>query len=262
MPPQAEDPSSVVVTREDTTSTASSPTSLLSRKGPSQEVVKPLGTPSFVARYACVAVLLAVFGIWAKFSFYENELDAPSIGRPMHSYMVPLVLTLSYIVSLPLLQKFSTNYLSKKVDTKALLKETMIVYNGGQVLLNAWMVYRFIYAVMYNGHPFVGNHTNVTSGATFAVWIHYTDKYLEFFDTYFMVLRGRMDQVRIVSSRHIVGVVLYCPVSRPHFCLFFILLVKFFRFPFCMYIIICLLLGLGGLPCPFSRVAMLTSVPC
>ena len=205
MPPQAEDPSSVVVTREVTaTSPASRPTSsssLLSRKeqehaAATQEVVKPLGTPSFIARYACVGVLLGFFGIWAKFSFYENELDAPSINQPMHSYKVPLLLTMFYIISLPLLEQFTKNYLSKIVDTKALLKETMIVYNAGQVVLNGWMVYRFVTAVVYNDHPFVGNHTNVTSGATFAVWIHYTDKYLEFFDTYFMVLRGRMDQVK------------------------------------------------------------------
>jgi len=33
--------------------------------------------------------------------------------------------------------------------------------------------------------------------ASYAVWVHYCDKYLEFFDTYFMVLRGKMDQVRL-----------------------------------------------------------------
>ena len=79
---------------------------------------------------------------------------------------------------------------------KLLLKETMVVYNGGQVLLNGWMVYRFIDALVNKGHPFIGDLYTVNSGATFAVWIHYMDKYLEFFDTFFMVLRGRMDQVR------------------------------------------------------------------
>ena len=139
--------------------------------------------------------MLAVFGVWGHFTFYANELEAPTVGTPLHSYMVPLILTISYIVSLPLMQSFSTNYLSEVVDVKALLKETMIIYNASQVVLNAWMVYRFVRAVMYDGHAFVGDHTNVTSGATYAVWVHYTDKYLEFFDTFFMVLRGRMDQV-------------------------------------------------------------------
>lgn len=79
---------------------------------------------------------------------------------------------------------------------KVLLKESMILYNAGQVVLNAWMVYRFIDAVAFRGHPFVGAMEAANSGATYAVWVHYCDKYLEFLDTYFMVLRGKMDQVR------------------------------------------------------------------
>ena len=39
----------------------------------------------------------------------------------------------------------------------------------------------------------------VESGSSYAVWVHYCDKYLEFFDTYFMVLRGKLDQVRCES---------------------------------------------------------------
>ena len=192
MAPKAENPSSLVMTESSTTGG----TPLLSSHDKKDDMSKPLiSNPSFLARYGCVAVLLSFFAVWGKCFWYTNELETPSIGQPMHSYKVPLVLTTLYLISLPLLQKFSENYLSKVVDTKALLKETMVVYNGSQVLLNVWMVYRFIYAVAYAGHPFVGNHTNVTSGATFAVWIHYTDKYLEFFDTFFMVLRGRMDQV-------------------------------------------------------------------
>jgi hypothetical protein len=35
------------------------------------------------------------------------------------------------------------------------------------------------------------------------VWVHYCDKYLEFLDTFFMVLRGKMDQVRNSLSREV-----------------------------------------------------------
>ena len=82
---------------------------------------------------------------------------------------------------------------------KLLLTESMIIYNVAQVLLNGWMVYVMVYAVMYGGHPFIGSRSisgvSIGSGASYAVWVHYCDKYLEFFDTYFMVLRGKMDQV-------------------------------------------------------------------
>jgi elongation of very long chain fatty acids protein 4 len=161
-------------------------------KAPVGVVLEP---PSILARYACASIMVAIFGIWGKFSFVE-EATAPGIGSPIHSYMVPLVLTTSYLVSLPLLRVFTSKFLSEVVDVKLLLKETMVVYNVGQVLLNGWMVYRMIDAVLFRGHPFIGDISTVNTGATFAVWIHYMDKYLEFFDTVFMVLRGRNDQVR------------------------------------------------------------------
>ena len=154
-------------------------------------VFKP---PSRIARYSCASIMVAIFGIWGKFSFVD-EASAPGIGAPQHSYMVPLVLTTSYLFSLPLLRLFANKFLSTDVEAKQLLKETMVVYNGGQVLLNGWMVYRIVDALLFRGHPFIGDLYTVNTGATFAVWIHYMDKYLEFFDTIFMVLRGRMDQV-------------------------------------------------------------------
>lgn len=119
----------------------------------------------------------------------------------MHSYLVPLCLTSFYLVSLPLLKSFTLVFL-KDVDTKALLKESMVVYNVAQVVLNGWMVYRFIDCVLFKGHPFIGDLNTLHSGTTFAVWVHYCDKYLEFFDTYFMVLRGRMDQVSFLHVYH------------------------------------------------------------
>ena len=75
-------------------------------------------------------------------------------------------------------------------------------YNVAQVFLNGWMVYRFINAVLYQGHPFIGDISTVNTGAPFAVFVHYMDKYLEFFDTYFMVLRGKMDQVSFLHVYH------------------------------------------------------------
>lgn len=81
---------------------------------------------------------------------------------------------------------------------KLLLTESMVIYNVSQVVLNGWMVYTMVAAVLYNGHPFIGSRSLVGSEmASYAVWVHYCDKYLEFFDTYFMVLRGKMDQVRL-----------------------------------------------------------------
>jgi hypothetical protein len=157
-----------------------------------------MGPPSLMSRYVCASVMIGIFGIWGKVcvtDYLNDESLAPGVGTSIHDWRVPAVLTTSYLISLPLLRYITQHYLSQMTDMKGLLKETMIVYNGGQVLVNGWMVYRFLDSLA-KGHPFIGDLYTVNSGTTFAIWIHYMDKYLEFFDTVFMVLRGRMDQVR------------------------------------------------------------------
>lgn len=162
--------------------------SRMNEKAPVETLLEP---PSLLARYSCASILVAVFAVWSKYTFVGED-QSPGVTTEVHDYKSPLALTLGYLVSLPLLKVFSRNYLSKNVDVKLLLTESMILYNVGQVLLNAWMVYKFITALV-GGHPFVGDIYSTT--ATYAVWVHYCDKYLEFLDTYFMVLRGKMDQV-------------------------------------------------------------------
>lgn len=166
---------------------------------------KPLPEPSMAARYGCAAMMVATFAAWGSVTFVD-EATAPGLGSPLHSYQVPLFLTVGYLISLPLLRSFTNTFLSKSVDVKLLLKETMVIYNGGQVLLNGWMVWKMLDAVLYRGHPFFGDVHTIT-GASFAVWVHYMDKYLEFFDTFFMVLRGRMDQVSDCSIFHLFDII-------------------------------------------------------
>jgi elongation of very long chain fatty acids protein 4 len=152
--------------------------------------------PSLTARYSCAGLVVAIFSVWGRWAHCKDDARVPGGSEPLHSVAVPLTLVALYLASLPLLRRFTDAYLSRKVDVKALLTESMILYNGGQVLLNGWMVYKFLYALVFRGHPFVGGHASlIDTGATYAVWVHYVDKYLEFLDTFFMILRGRMDQV-------------------------------------------------------------------
>ena len=156
---------------------------------------KGLRTPSPVERYTCAGISCVVFAVWWQFTFVPEHLT-PGVQVPMNSYHAPLALTVGYLISLPILKHLVKKYCST-IDMKALLKESMILYNVSQIALNGWMVWRFLDAVVNKGHPFVGDISTISTGAYYAVWVHYCDKYLEFFDTYFMVLRGRMDQVRI-----------------------------------------------------------------
>ena len=154
--------------------------------------------PTMLARYTTASILTFFLSIWAYHAFPDRN-DTPSLTAPMHSYMVPLTLSIFYLASLPSLKYITDKYLATKYDMKLLLTESMIIYNVAQVFLNGWMVYAIIDALLNKGHPFVGTRSlvgvAVESGSSYAVWVHYCDKYLEFFDTYFMVLRGKMDQV-------------------------------------------------------------------
>jgi len=158
-----------------------------------------LQQPSIFGRYACAGVASAIFSVWFNFTFQFNE---PENTHKVHSYTIPLFLTTFYLVSLPLLKHFTQTYLLPYYDVRAYLKETMVLYNVSQVALNGWMVYRFIDALVYRGHPLIGDMHTVDTGIPFILWVHYCDKYLEFFDTYFMVLRGRMDQVSFLHVYH------------------------------------------------------------
>lgn len=154
-----------------------------------------------LARYTAAGVVIGLYAIWGKYSFVDEATATPSVDVPVHSYKVPLALTLGYLVSLPLLKRLVVNFISKEMDMKTILWEAMVLYNLGQVILNAWMVYRFVLA-LYQGHPFIGDFSTTKYGTSYVIWIHYCDKYLEFLDTYFMVLRGKFDQVSFLHIYH------------------------------------------------------------
>jgi len=182
-------------------------------KVPIERVLEP---PSMLARYTCVSILVGIFAIWGKYAFIE-ESKVPDGGRnEIHSCMIPIGLTALYLASLPLLRMFTNRYL-QDVDVKLLLRESMILYNAAQVMLNGWMVYRILGALFFRGHPFISGPIYVVdTGAAYAVYIHYCDKYLEFLDTYFMILRGKMDQVRSVVIRTVLNIILRVADRAPN----------------------------------------------
>lgn len=160
-------------------------------------------SPSILARYTTASIFVVILSTWTRLAF-PPRADTPGLTSPMHGPSSPVLLTAMYLISLPLLRSFTERYLSPRYDMKVLLTESMILYNVVQVFLNGWMVYAMIDAVLYNGHPFIGSRglsgVAINSGASYAVYVHYCDKYLEFLDTYFMILRGKMDQVSVAWS--------------------------------------------------------------
>jgi elongation of very long chain fatty acids protein 4 len=114
----------------------------------------------------------------------------------MHDWRVPAALTCLYLLSLP-----SLRWVGQHVpNAKSMLQECMVLYNFGQVVLNGWTVWVIVDALLNKNHPLVGGVTETT--CTFAVWVHYCDKYLEFADTWFMLLRGNHRQVTFLHVYH------------------------------------------------------------
>lgn len=161
--------------------------------------------PSTLARYTTASILVGFLSLWSYHAYPSRDVT-PGLNAPMHGPAAPFALTAFYLVSLPTLRWFTERYLATRYDMKLLLTESMVVYNVAQVALNGWMVYAMVSAVWFRGHPFIGSRslsgTSINSGASYAVWVHYCDKYLEFFDTYFMILRGKMDQVSFLHIYH------------------------------------------------------------
>ena len=190
-------------------------------------------TPSMVARYTTASIFTCLLSIWGYYAYLPPPPPNGGGGgvalHPRYYYggsrlddgagggypiIVPLGLTSFYLLSLPLLTYITTTqkkYCSSslvvyytKYDMKALLHETMILYNMAQVILNGWMVYTILVALLYQNHPFIGSRaissssgSSAAAAISYAVHVHYCDKYLEFVDTYFMILRGKMDQVSV-----------------------------------------------------------------
>jgi elongation of very long chain fatty acids protein 4 len=72
------------------------------------------------------------------------------------------------------------------------LKRPMLIYNNAQILLNIYMVYGLSAVISYPN--IYGINIPYTSNLRYFVYIHYLSKYLDYFDTVFIILRGKEKQ--------------------------------------------------------------------
>jgi len=113
------------------------------------------------------------------------------------SYIVPLAGSLIYLLTIFLGRKYM------KSRSPIPLINFMISYNAYQILLNGWTVYSFIRELVLNNYPIWGNTLESTNySMSFLIWIHYNNKYLEFFDTFIMVARKSDRQVTFLHVYH------------------------------------------------------------
>ena len=162
--------------------------------------------PSEMACNLSMAAIVLVIGVWYQLVF-KTEDETPGVYTSLHSIYVPIGLSACYLVSLDPVRRLSERYLWSKTDpnktyAKVLLFRALTVYNLFQVLFNVWMVYTFVVALAFRGHHVYGDTTVVDSGAPLAIWYHYTGKYIEFVDTYAMLLRGNIKQFSFLHVIH------------------------------------------------------------
>jgi elongation of very long chain fatty acids protein 4 len=72
------------------------------------------------------------------------------------------------------------------------LKYPMLLYNNAQIVLNIYMVYGLSAVVSYPN--IYGINIPYTANLRYFVFIHYLSKYFDYFDTLFIILRGKEKQ--------------------------------------------------------------------
>jgi len=135
-------------------------------------------------------------------NWFENHGD-PRVGDwvLMSSPLPTVLICLSYVL---IVKKFGPEWMESR---KAFdLRQTLVFYNGFQVLFSAWLFYEYGRGGWFHGYSFTCqpvDYSNSEMGIrmTHACWWYYFSKYTEFFDTFFFILRKKNNQV---STLHVI----------------------------------------------------------
>lgn len=100
---------------------------------------------------------------------------------------------LGYLVVVFLLRKFMENRPAYS------LKAPMLLYNTAQVVLSLTMAINLAPFLRFG---FFNLNGGFTSSIEFWVFVHYVTKFLDMFDTYFMVLRKKEEQLSFLHVYH------------------------------------------------------------
>jgi elongation of very long chain fatty acids protein 4 len=82
------------------------------------------------------------------------------------------------------------------------LRKYMLTYNLYQVVLNAWCVVGLVWEAFKHPNPFHFTVEESSYQLTFLIWVHYNNKFIELFDTTFMVFNKKKKQVSFLHVYH------------------------------------------------------------
>ena len=119
------------------------------------------------------------------------------------------IITMGYFSMIYILTKYM------KYREPYSLKYAMLIYNNTQIILNIYMIYGLIPVISFPN--IYGINIPYTSNLRYFVYVHYLSKYFDYFDTLFIILRGKeKQQLSLLHVYHhstigiIWGGLLYC----------------------------------------------------
>lgn len=96
----------------------------------------------------------------------------------------------------------SVHFLKKYYPEEKTMKlhNVLQIYNLLQITLNIYMVYNFTEII--SGYNIFGINKSYTANLKNTLYIHYLSKYLDYFDTYFMIVKGKHNQLSFLHIYH------------------------------------------------------------
>jgi len=101
--------------------------------------------------------------------------------------------TTFYLSSLIILKEFMNNKSSYS------LKYPLIIYNSSQIILNIYMISGLLHLTNSN---FFGLNIDYNQTLEYFTYIHYLSKYLDYFDTWFIILKKKDKQLSFLHVYH------------------------------------------------------------
>eukprot|EP00656_Telonema_subtile_P019105 TRINITY_DN2038_c0_g1_i1.p1 TRINITY_DN2038_c0_g1~~TRINITY_DN2038_c0_g1_i1.p1 ORF type:complete len:505 (-),score=164.95 TRINITY_DN2038_c0_g1_i1:142-1656(-) len=114
----------------------------------------------------------------------------------------PAIASVLYLLMIFCGKKFMENR-----EPSPALRKYIYAYNLYQVCLNAWCVYVFIKEMtkLYFSegvNPFAVELDQTSEMVNFLIWVHYNNKFVELFDTFFMVMNKKNEQLSFLHIYH------------------------------------------------------------
>ena len=109
-----------------------------------------------------------------------------------------LIITKFYLISI-----YSLNVYMKNKEP-FILKKPLIFYNIIQILLNIYMIQGLINlpVITFNHINIFGLNTKFNDNLKYFTYIHYLSKFLDYFDTWFIILKKKHNQLSFLHIYH------------------------------------------------------------